>query len=55
MGHQHGIRGGEGALPEHCNTTQNQPKTPPVQPLLRLGVAPDNMKTVHLKKTIAPA
>ena len=61
MGHQHGIRGGElgvpqhcgGELgvPQHCNATQNQSLTPLVQQLLRVIVAPDNMKTVPFKKT----
>ena len=55
MDHEHGIRGGEGVLPEHYNATQNQSSTQLVRQLLRVIVAPDNMKTIPVEKTAAPA
>ena len=53
MGHQHGIRGGELGVPQHCNATQNQSKTPPVQPLLRSCVGLEHKKVVPIKKSDA--
>ena len=50
MDHEHGIRGGEFGVPQHCNATQNQSKTPLVERLMRAIVAPDSIKSVPAKK-----